>query len=196
MKTCQYCLTPCCSAVTSLNVKLSVHTANSVLFISPHTWCQITIHHSWRQLFSTHAVSDKAKEMKSCWFFPPFFFLHFLTMTSLNGKVKWLERRHSFEPSLNLSKGHRQEQGPSQWEATFFFFFFLARMYNCSSLWLLEDFIACGWGEMDTMFSETKRWKNKNSLYKVEAFIPSTFISKYCQQNSKEFSFSNQRHLP
>lgn len=38
----------------------------------------------------------------------------------------------------------------------FFFFFFLAWMYNCSSLWLLEDFIACGWAEMDKMFSETK----------------------------------------
>lgn len=72
VKTCQNCLTPYCSAVTALNVKLSVYTSNSVLFISPHTWCQITcgaIHHSWRQLFSTHAVSDKAKEMKSCWFF-------------------------------------------------------------------------------------------------------------------------------
>lgn len=48
------------------------------------------------------------------------FFFHLLPFKSLNGKLKWLDRCHSFWDLIKILQGHRWQQGVSQWDVMFF----------------------------------------------------------------------------
>lgn len=94
------------------------------LHFSPHARCQITRepdHHSWRQLFSTHAVSDKTEDMRSRWsFFLPLLLLSLPSLKILELECEMTQWCHCFEPQF--LKSHWEQQQSSQWDPWEFYF--------------------------------------------------------------------------